>query len=141
MPKTPQYAFRLPPEHIRLLSERAERLQSTLGIQVTRTDALRLLLDFADKVEHVRAERLRGYREMMETLPPGPDRDRARAAHDDWLTMNYDRMLGLAEIQAAATLEAKQIRNAARAAGRNRLSAATIREEIRDVRKSRKRRG
>ncbi len=140
MANTPQYAFRLPPEHVRLLNERAESLQAALGISINRTDALRLLLDFAQKVERVRKSRIQSYREMMEKLPEGAERERAKAALDDWLTMSYERMLGLAELQATASIDVNEIRKASKEAGADRLSDSEIDAEVKSVRRSRSRR-
>jgi len=140
MANTTQYAFRLPPEHIRLLEERAARLAQRLGVPINRTDALKMLLDFAQKVERIREARIASYTEQVRALPPGPERDLVQQARDDWDTMTYERLLGLAELQAVGSEAVERIRRSARAGGLDRLSPTDIDAEIRDARRSRTRR-
>ncbi len=137
MANTTQYAFRLPREHIELLEAHAARLAARLGVPITRTDALKMLLEFAQKVERIREARIQSYAEQIGNLPPGPERDRAQQARDDWETMSYERILGFAEIQALASDAVRQIRRAGRAKGLDRISAEEIDAEIRAVRRSR----
>jgi len=137
MANTTQYAFRLPREHIELLEARADRLAVRLGMPITRTDALKMLLEFAQKVERVREARIESYAEQIGSLPPGPERDRAQQARNDWETMSYERILGFAEIQALASDAVRQIRRSGRAKGLDRISAKEIDAEIRAVRRSR----
>jgi hypothetical protein len=136
MANTPQYAFRLPPEHIELLERSAARLAERLGLPVTRTDALKMLLDFAQKVERIRESRIASYTEQLADLRPGPERDRIQQARDDWDTMTYERLFRLAEIQAVATIATDEIRRSARADGLDRLSGAEIDFEIQETRRS-----
>ncbi len=67
------------------------------------TDALKMLLEFAQKVERIREARIESYAEQIGNLPPGQERDRAQQARDEWETMSYERILGLAEIQVLAS--------------------------------------
>lgn len=125
MAKTAQYAFRLPPEHIELLERSATRLANRLGLSITRTDALKMLLDFAQKVERIRESRVASYTEQLAELPAGPERDRIQQARDDWGTMPYDRLLRLAELQAVGTVAVDEIRRSAHAHGLDQLSSSS----------------
>lgn len=140
MANTTQYAFRLPREHIELLEERAARLAERLGVPITRTDALKMLLDFAQKVERIRKARIAQYAEQIRTLPPGSERELVERAREDWETMSYDRILGFAEMQALGGDAIERIRRSSRAKGLDRLSASEIDTEIREARRSRSRR-
>ncbi len=140
MANTTQYAFRLPPEHIELLEERAARLAQRLGVPFNRTDALKMLLDFAQKVERVRKARIASYAAQARSLPPGPDRERVQQAREDWDTMTYERLLGLAELQAVGSEAVERIRRSAKSAGLDRLSEEDVAAEVRGARQARARR-
>ncbi len=140
MANTTQYAFRLPPEHITLLEKRAANLSARLGVPINRTDALKMLLDFAQKMERVRSARVEEYAEESRELPPGPARERAERARHEWETMTYERLLQLAEIQAAATAALDRVRESAKRADLDRLTDEEIAAEVRAVRRDRARR-
>lgn len=141
MANTTQYAFRLPREHIQLLDERAARLAERLGMPINRTDALKMLLEFAQKVERVRKARVADYAERANALPPGPEREAIERARDDWETMSYDRLLGFAEMQAVGSDAVARVRQVARKKGLDRLASEDIDAEVRAARRSRTRRG
>jgi hypothetical protein len=141
MANTPQYAFRLPPEHIELLERRAARLAERLGAPISRTDALKMLLDFMQKVERIRDARIASYNEHLRVLPlDDPERDRIQQARDDWEIMPYERFLNRAELLAVGSAAVDEIRRSARTRGLDRLSGAEIDAEIQEVRRSRTRR-
>ncbi len=96
-----------------------------------------MLLEFAQKVERIREARIESYAEQIGNLPPGPERDRAQQARDEWETMSYERILGLAEIQVLGSDAIRQIRRSGRAKGLDRIPAKEIDAEIRAVRRSR----
>jgi len=71
------------------------------------------LAQVGKKMERVRQARMESYAEQIRTLPKGTDRDRAQQAYDDWDTMSYDHLLGLAGIQALGSEAVERIRRAA----------------------------
>ncbi len=140
MANTTQYAFRLPPEHVQLLDRRAAHLAERLGVPINRTDALKMLLEFAQKVESFREARIAELAEQSRTLRPGPERDLVERAREDWETMPYERILRFAEIQALGSAAVDRVRRSARAQGLDHLTTDDIEAEIRSARLSRTRR-
>jgi hypothetical protein len=108
-----------------------------LGAPITRTDALKMLLEFMQKVERIRDARIASYNEQLQALPlDDPERIRIQQARDDWEIMPYDRFLNRAELLAVGSAAVDEIRHSARAEGLDRLPGAEIDAEIQEARRS-----
>lgn len=140
MATTRQHAYRLSPEHEKIIDKHARNLERVTGFSVSRADALRAILESFSRVERIREQRISSYRQLLEKLKePGPERDRAQQALDDWLTMSHERMVSLAGMQAAGMWATGEIRREAARKGLDRLSDDEIQAEIAAARGARRR--
>ncbi len=139
MATTRQHAYRLSPEHEKIIDRHARNLERVTGFSVSRADALRAILESFGRVERIRDQRISSYRELLQKLEPGPERDRAQQALDDWLTMSHERMVGLAGLQAAGLWAKGELQRESVRRGLDKLSDDEIQAEIATVRRGRRR--
>ncbi len=139
MATTRQHAYRLSPEHEKIIDKHARNLERITGFSVSRSDALRAILESFGRIERIREQRISSYRELLQKLEPGPERDRAQQALDDWLTMGHERMVSLAGLQAAGVWATEELRRESARRGLDRLSDDEIQAEIAAVRGGRRR--
>jgi hypothetical protein len=131
MATTRQHAYRLSPEHEKIIDKHARNLERVTGFSVSRADALRAILESFGRVERIREQRISSYRQLLEKVKePGPERDRAQQALDDWLTMSHERMVNLAAMQAAGMWATGELRQEAARKGLDKLSDEEIQAGI-----------
>lgn len=139
MGNTRQHAYRLSPEHEKIIERHARNLERIAGFQITRSNALRAIIESFGRIERIREQRICAYREMLAKLEPGPERDQAQRALDDWATMSHDRMADLALVQAIGLSATHGLGRESVRRGLDKLREEEIRSEIAAVRRARNR--